>query len=47
MKLSSLLEQLSVAQVINFNEAFLTHVTHDSRNAHSESLFVALRGERF
>ena len=47
MKLSSLLEQLSVAQVINFNEAFLTHVTHDSRNAHDESLFVALRGERF
>ena len=47
MKLSALLEQLSAAQVINFTETLLTHVTHDSRNAFEESLFVALRGERF
>lgn len=47
MKLSVLLEQLSAAQVINFNETFLTHVTHDSRTAMEESLFVALRGQHF
>lgn len=46
MKLSKLMEGISIRKCVNFTDAEITSVTADSRRCRAGSLFVALQGSR-
>ena len=47
MKLSFLLQQVSILDVHNFRDIELDHISHDSRQTTDTSIFIAIRGENF
>lgn len=47
MKLSALLSQVPQLDSINFQDIEITHISHDSRQVTENSIFIAIRGERF